>query len=546
MSPGKQSADAWESKLVRDGRGNVVNNLANASVILGASPEWSGIFGYNEDTHDVELAHGGPCLDGAFPRAMRAGDEQAIAIWFQSSAWRLNVTPARALDALLVVARRRSYSPIRAHLKGLVWDRVKRLDGWLVRYCGAEDSPYTRAVGTCWLRSVAARGLRPGAKVDAMLVLEGAQGAGKSTVFALLGGPFFARISTLVGDRAVQLMSGKLIAEQAELDALERAEVSATKAAITCEVDRVRLPYERRAADLPRTCVLAGTCNRSDYLRDETGGRRFWPVRVGAVDLGALGADRDQLLAEAVAEVQAGEVWHLVDPTLQAAQREAAEERRQVDVWEEMIAPLLAAECPGVRLSRVGVTVVQVLEYLGLEKARWGYMEQRRVARALGALGWTRQRAPREVEGRPWGYYPPEGQPPDKTRGGPTGPTSGPTMDTPKTAGGPTGPTGPRARARESEAGESLSSFSDPSGTSGTSGTNRDFKWDQGQGGSETSGTSPAPRPIVQDSPAVAAWRSAGAARYTELTYQGMSRESARVAVALELGPCPEEAGHDA
>jgi putative DNA primase/helicase len=433
-----KGGDDWERALIRDARRNVINNLANLACILRCSPEWQGAFSFNEATQDIELAAGGPCLKGSFPRAWRAGDEQILAIWFQTSSWRLNASPGRVLDAVVAVARERSYNPIRQHLQSLKWDGVRRLLGWLTTYAGAEGNAYTRAVGVAWLRSVAARGLTPGAKVDAALILEGKQGRFKSTAFAILGGPFYVEVQSVVGDRAVQNLAGKLIAEMSELEALNRHESAATKAAVTVQADRIRLPYDRRAVDLPRTAVLCGTCNRTDYLRDETGNRRYWPVKIELVDVAALRRDRDQLLAEAVADVLAGEPWHISDKSVLEAATEEQEARRLADAWEDTV-----------RLWLVGVQATSLGEVLSgalnIDKERWGRSEQMRVAGILQRLGWQRRQV-RNGKVREWKYHPPDPEtPPAPTRqASPTGQgEDGDTAAAEKTPLSPTSPTAP-------------------------------------------------------------------------------------------------------
>jgi putative DNA primase/helicase len=92
----------------------------------------------------------------------------------------------------------------------------------------------------------------------------------------------------------------------AELDAISRVEVSRIKAFLTRTTDRYRPPYERYIVTVPRQCVFAGSVNPETYLRDETGNRRFWPVRCGAIELDALMRDRDRLWAEAAAQYRAG------------------------------------------------------------------------------------------------------------------------------------------------------------------------------------------------------------------------------------------------
>ena len=132
-------------------------------------------------------------------------------------------------------------------------------------------------------------------------------------------------------------MRGIWIIEIAELDAISRAEVSRIKAFLTRTTDRYRPPYERYVVEVPRQCVFAGSVNPDTYLRDETGNRRFWPVRCGTIDLDALRRDRDQLWAEAVARYREGAIWWIDDPDLIAAANVEQDARYQSDAWDARI-----------------------------------------------------------------------------------------------------------------------------------------------------------------------------------------------------------------
>jgi len=176
-----------------------------------------------------------------------------------------------------------------------------------------------------------------------------------------------------------------------------RAEASQLKAFITRTTERYRPSYGRMEVIEPRQCVFVGTTNRDTYLRDETGGRRFWPVNCGSIDIAALVRDRDQLLGEAVVQFRQGAHWwpsrefertHIVPQQSQ---------RYEEDAWEENLGTFLE------RQSRV--TVGQVArEALGIETPRIGTAEQRRIAAALERLGWRRERpvGQRDWQGRTW------------------------------------------------------------------------------------------------------------------------------------------------
>jgi predicted P-loop ATPase len=165
-------------------------------------------------------------------------------------------------------------------------------------------------------------------------------------------------------------------------------------------VDRYRPPYGRHPIEVPRESVFAGTVNHDTYLKDETGGRRFWPVRCGTIRIDELGRDRDQLWAEAVARFRANEPWWIDSAELSAAAAEEQQQRYDEDAWQPLIADWIE--------DRGHVTVEQVLRNCVDKPSRdWNQNDKSRVARCLRAIGWTRKRAPADEKGRrPWGYVP--------------------------------------------------------------------------------------------------------------------------------------------
>ncbi len=227
---------------------------------------------------------------------------------------------------MITVARRNTYNPVTEYLDGLKWDGTFRLCTWLKDYMGAIGDPkYLDAIGPRILVGAVARAFEPGCKHDVVPVFEGPQGAGKSTAVRILGNPWNADgvpdLSTK--DAAIQIQ-GVWLVELEELTSMSRADVEHVKAFLSRSVDRYRPPYGRNATNRPRRCAFIATTNLQDYLKDETGNRRFWPVRCRDVDLSALERDRDQLLAEAVQEYRNGMQWHLtaVDEILAAQEQE--------------------------------------------------------------------------------------------------------------------------------------------------------------------------------------------------------------------------------
>ena len=311
-------------------------------------------------------------------------------------------------DAVSVVARKRAWHPIQDYLDGLTWDRKARLDSWLVRHAGADDSPYVRAVGRLWIISMVARVMQPGCKADHTPVLTGAQGLGKSTLCRVLAGDnYFSdsmpSITRGDGVEARKHLHGKWLVEMAELAPSRKSEADDLKEFLTGTVDRVRLSYGRRDVQLRRQCVFVGTTNEDEFLRDATGGRRFWPIGVGKqIDLESLVAERDQLFGEAVAAFRSGEAWHM-DPAFEAEHaRPVQETARESDSWTETIAAWLTTtdgdfedldEGEREPEPRMEVRMSEILgTALDLSSDRQTQVAQKRAAAVMRDLGWTRQR----------------------------------------------------------------------------------------------------------------------------------------------------------
>jgi hypothetical protein len=299
--------------VAKKGRGAA--NLANLMTSLRNEPKIADAFAFDEMMRAPILTRALPVVDpgigflGPYPRPVRDTDISQLQEWLQREGLP-RIGQGTTHQAVDLRAQERSFHPVRRYLEGLKWDRRGRLDGWLSDCLGAEKSDYVAGVGKMFVIAMVARIFQPGCKADYMPVLEGEQGLRKSTACRILAGEWFSDALPDIHDKdAAQHVRGKWLVEIAELSAIGRAEAERLKAFITRQVERYRPAYGRLEAIEPRQCLFVGTTNKETYLRDETGGRRFWPVKVGTIDLDVLKRDRDQLFAEAVNLYRCGAKW---------------------------------------------------------------------------------------------------------------------------------------------------------------------------------------------------------------------------------------------
>lgn len=225
----------------------------------------------------------------------------------------------RIEEAVMLTSKRQAYNPLRQYLDSLKWDGEKRLEKWLVDICGCDDNPYTRDVATKTLCGAVARAYNPGTKFDYMLILEGSQGIGKSTLVEILGGEWYldTHLHGASGrNDLINIMRTAWIMEISDMAGFGKMDIQFLKAFITRKIDTIRLPYDKRPQQFPRQCVMIGTLNPSgdnEYLKDDTGNRRFWSVECNKADFDMLRKIRDQLFAEAIIRWRGGEVLYLTN-----------------------------------------------------------------------------------------------------------------------------------------------------------------------------------------------------------------------------------------
>ena len=298
-------------------------------------------------------------------------------------------------QAVVTVAHQHKRNCVQEWISSLEWDGTQRLESFFVDHFAAATSDYTHAAGKNFWLSLVARAFNPGCKVDNMIVLEGAQGVGKSTALQIVGGPWFAeQHESATNPKAfAEILQGKLLVEISEMDAFSRAEVNRVKQTVSCPSDRFRASYGRYAVDHPRTCVFVGTTNRDDWNRDETGARRFWPIAcTGPIQIAGIGEARDALFAEALTRYRQNEThWEM--PLAEA--QEEQEARYTADPWMDKISAAIKGE--------TNVTTAWVLDKLGLPTERQDKRAEMRVGSCLRFMRWERKR--RRIDGNlTWVY----------------------------------------------------------------------------------------------------------------------------------------------
>ena len=390
--PKKPSAHgpSWKQLgLVLNDKGAALNNLDNAVRALEGDPVLKNSVRYDEFLDAIITDWNGPT------RKWKDADDVLLCLYLQRHIGLSRISVNQAHDAAIVAAFHNTQNEIHDYLNGLQWDGIERLPFMLSDGFGADNNAYTQAVGRCWMVSMAARALNPGCKVDTVPVLEGPQGKQKSSALAVIGGKWFVECHENVMSKDFYgVLTGHILVEISEMHTFSRAEIERVKGIISCQVDRYRKAYGRHTEDHPRHTVLVGTTNRDDYHKDETGGRRFWPVLCREISLDYLRENRDQLWAEAVhryrlapahataeQRIAAGAAWWDIP---EADQQQEIAARRDVDSWETAIEEWLLST------ARQSVTVTDVLkDCLEIEVREHDQMRQKRVGRVLRALGWV-------------------------------------------------------------------------------------------------------------------------------------------------------------
>lgn len=436
-SDGELEGDGWMAGLEYEKRSATLkNNLHNLTLILQHDPALAGIV-FNQQADSMEITGEVPWQHPS--RFWRDQDDAQLVCYIDAH---YGTFSQRNYDiAVTKVADDRSYHPIRNYLDALPeWDGIARVDTLLVDYLGAEDSPYTRAVTRKTLCAAVRRVWEPGCKFDSMLVLNGPQGIGKSTLIARLAGQWFSdslNLSDTKDKTAAEKLQGYWILEIGELAGLRKTEVETLRSFLSRQNDIYRAAFGRRATPHPRQCVFFGTTNaESGYLRDTTGNRRFWPVITPGGGLkrswDITQTEIDQIWAETLVHVRDGEPLFLEAHLEQAAldrQHQAMETDEREGLIDTYLNTLLPQDWDDMDLyarrnyldgasefgpvtqdgtmRRMVVSNMEIwCECLGKNRADLTPMDSSRIRSVLIKLGWQRHASKKRLPlyGPQWVY----------------------------------------------------------------------------------------------------------------------------------------------
>ena len=342
----------WALKLQRsETTGAVAKTTDNVLIILENDPLLKGRIATDDFSHRGVVLDTLPWDKNRTGRRPWDDNDESGARWYMEMTYGITGKD-KITDALSLCGRNHAFDDVKDYLDGLKWDGIPRLDTLFIDYLGAEDNTYVRTVTRKAFTAAVARTYKPGTKFDIMTILAGKQGIGKSTILRKMGRYkwFTDSIRTFEGKEVCELIQGMWIIEISELEALNKVDSNRVKQIMAQEIDRFRAAYGRHVQDCPRRCIFFGTTNNSEFLRDFTGNRRFWPIDTGEHEptksvFNDLDNEVDQLWAEAVYRYRAGETLILPKELDEFAQT-VQEEHRIVSAYEGIVRDYLERKVP--------------------------------------------------------------------------------------------------------------------------------------------------------------------------------------------------------
>jgi hypothetical protein len=389
-------ANDWKSTLQVDRNGVIKNSRTNIGMILQYDDDWSGSLCYDVWEQRPRWVNGITLPSHVWqpkPGSLVEGkDEMYVSSVISNKYGSPPAVTTDVMSAIEVVSRANEIDAIKTYLHSLEWDRTHRLEFWLKRALGVKDTEYASIIGKKWLIGAVARALEPGCKMDYMIVLEGHQGTGKSTVGAILAQDYFkdGPLISGKGDYVPMNIMGAWIYEASELSGIKGKALEAIKAFITDSSDTGRLPYGRTTVTIPRRCVFLGTTNEYTYLED-TANRRFWPVKIRQLDAAWLMANRDQLWAEAVYCYKKGDKWWPEGEAESKMVSTEQEKRRINDPWGASIYDFIVTRWRA--RPEEDIDNDDLFDLVGLEKGHRNVAHGKRLGAIMESLGWLRKRS---------------------------------------------------------------------------------------------------------------------------------------------------------
>jgi predicted P-loop ATPase len=404
--------------VLRSGKSKLGNH-ANILRELRENPDLAGFVAFDEFAQVVMLRRPIPdvsnlaCPTSSFqPRPWRDDDATLLCAFLNAQGFRK--APASIVrDLITVEARVHGFHPVRNFLTGLVWDGEHRIGRLFLDHCGAKigtadpveaakATAYVEAVARCFFIGAVARVMRPGCKLDNMVVLEGSQGALKSKLLrtlAVCDDWFTDSVPHNLDNKDARAhLAGKWIAELSELSQFRGSSVETLKSFLSCQIDKFRPAYGRNDISIPRQCIFAGSTNARTYLHDPSGARRFWPITLTTIALDKIEPLVPQLWAEAYAAWKDREQWWLT-PEMEKIAADQQADRQERDPWHQTIARFVERQDTDAFFT--ALDVFNALDMTSPGDRKRG--DEMRISGVLTDLGCVHER--RQVSGnRRWGW----------------------------------------------------------------------------------------------------------------------------------------------
>lgn len=435
----------WLSKLHRNEEGEIKSTLPNIALIVDNDPRIRGIVAFNEFKQEVVLKVAPRRVnkkrDSGHEPANLAGrlwdlkddlngdnwtDSHDIALRniieskTQMKGYGIKVTDRDLKGGIDMSAQKRSFHPVKKLIESTTWDGKPRVERLFIDYLGCDDNDYYRQASLMTFVGAVARVYRPGHKFDFVPILEGAQGKGKSTFIEIIGLQWYNELTGDISDpkQMIEIMQGSWVLEIGELSSMARAEVNDLKAFVSRTEDKARLAWEKRAREFPRQCIFIGSTNDREYLRDQTGGRRFWPIVCkleGQIDNPRLRREIMQVWAEALhifrdmEKRYQGATLPLFLTDKAADMAVVMQESRRIETAEEILAGKIGAwldqpigtderfddlDIDAPKAYRNETCVQQIWEDMLGRDGTVPHSESIKIGRAMLVVGWPRTDGP--------------------------------------------------------------------------------------------------------------------------------------------------------